>query len=142
MLAVTAALIAAGAGTAGPSGGICSTLGLTASAVKHDDHIIRAVSDEGGRPQCIVLTRKGTVYIAFFPPSAAKALQKSWAFDLHVTTETPPGLGTGAVDISTDGHRQEALGFVRGHRYVWIDTASRFAHEELLALAATIYAKL
>ena len=55
-----------------------------------------------------------------------------------MTTEKPPGLGEDAINLYTDGHHEEALAFVSRHRYVWMDTASRSAHTELLALAATI----
>jgi hypothetical protein len=141
-IAVVALLIAARDGGARPTANICATLGLTPGSVQRADHVIRETADQRGRPQCVLVTRKGTVYITLYPASAAKDLQTSWAFDLSVTTESPSGLGSQAVSMYTAGHRQEALGFVRSGRYVWMNTASRYAHAELLSLAATIYAKL
>ena len=139
---LAAAAVASGAASGAAHANICASLGLTAGAAIRADGILHEVADEQGRPECVLNTKKGRAYITVFPPSAAAAVKKSWGFDLVFTTEPLAGLGPGAVCLYTQGHAAEALGFTRGGRFVWLATAGRFMHPTLLALAASIYAKI
>jgi len=136
---VAASAGGAAAGARAPN--VCASLGLTAGAAIRADGIRSEVADDQGRPECVLSTPKGRAYVSVYSPTLAADVKKSWGFDIVYRTEPLTGLGTGAVCLYTKGYAVEAVGFTHGGRFVWLTTAGRFMHAELLALAASIYTK-
>ena len=141
-LAGALAVSALASGTAAAKPNVCATLGLTAGAVIRADGILSEDADDQGRPECVLYTKKGRAYVSIYPPSLAADVKKSWGFDIAYQTEPLPDFGPGAACVYTKGYAVEGLGFTKGGRFVWMTTASRFIHAELLLLAASMYAKL
>lgn len=117
---------------------VCGTLGLTPSTVRHAESILREVADESGAPVCKVSTSEGTAYASIYRPSDARALHISWEFGIPAHQEALPGPGADATCFFTPDFRLEAIGFDVGKRYVWLTTAGRYMHPEMLSLAAAI----
>lgn len=124
--------------TASGAGEVCGALGLTPSTVRHAESILGEVAEESGTPVCKVSTPKGVAYVSIYPLSDAKALRISWEFGIPARQEALPGPGTGAICYYTPDYRVEAIGFNMGARYIWLTTAGRYMHPEMLSLAAAI----
>jgi hypothetical protein len=106
--------------------------------VRHAESILGEVAEESGAPVCKVSTPKGTAYVSIYLRSDANALHISWEFGIPARQEALLGPGTGATCYFTPNFRLEAVGFDVGKRYIWLTTAGRYMHPEMLSLASAI----